>query len=515
ITLYTILFLYTTAQATADALDSLSSVELKEFSVSSRRVNRTMGQSALIGENINRGELIRAACCNLGESFTTNPSVDVSYTDAATGAKQIRLLGLSGTYVQMLAENLPAFRGAAAPFALGYVPGPWMQSIQVSKGSASVKNGSEAITGQINIEYLKPQADEAIHINIYSDTDAKIEANFDGNFHFPHNADSEAGPWSTSVLAHYDNSLKGHDGDHDGFMDKPRIEQFHIANRWARVSDKNIFQAKLDYLTENRRSGQHESGHSGNPLYTIGIRTDRAELFAKDAVIINADNASNLAIMINGSLHKLDARYGNRTYSVDQWNGYASLMYESNIASERHSISAGLSMNYDAYENEALTTENTAVYYPTLPRETTIGAYAQYTFNLDSRLIAMAGFRIDHSSEYGWFATPRAHIKYSPADFTSIRLSVGKGFRTNHVIAENNYLLASSRSIIIAQDIKQEEAWNYGFSTNFNCTLFDRPLTASAEYYYTRFINQLVADFDSNAHTVVFDNLHGRSISHT
>ena len=83
----------------------------------------------------------------------------------------------------MLSENIPDFRGAAAPYALGYVPGPWMQSIQVSKGSASVKNGYESITGQINVEYKKPQSDPSMEVNLYGDTKSRIETNFDGNVH--------------------------------------------------------------------------------------------------------------------------------------------------------------------------------------------------------------------------------------------------------------------------------------------------------------------------------------------
>ncbi len=514
-----ILILMTTGccHAYADAdTDTLPSVELKEFSVSSRHTGRTMGQSALIKESINRGELIRAACCNLGESFSTNPSVDVSYTDAATGARQIRLLGLSGTYVQMLTENLPAFRGAVAPYSLGYVPGPWMQSIQVSKGSASVKNGAEAITGQINIEYLKPQSDEAMHINLYTDSDLKIEANFDGNIAFPRSDNGNASPWSTSLLAHYENSLRSHDGNHDGFMDKPKVEQFHIANRWARVTPANIFQACLNFLTEDRRSGQHGAhADSDTEPYIIKIRTDRAEAFAKDAVIFDNGYASNIALMLNGSLHKLDARYGHRLYSVDQWNGYASLMFETDLPENAGSLSTGLSMNFDAYDNETVSDACTSIHLPVFSRETTIGAYAQYTYTYGEKLILMAGARADHSSRYGWYITPRAHVKFSPNEHISLRAAAGKGFRTNHVMAENNYMLASSRAIIIAHDLKQEEAWNTGISINLNTTLFERPLSASAEYYYTHFIEQTVIDLDSDAHAVSFYNLNGRSFSHT
>ncbi|MEE4286695.1 MAG: carboxypeptidase-like regulatory domain-containing protein, partial [Mariniphaga sp.] len=75
-------------------------------------------------ERINGAELHKAACCNLAESFETNPSVDVSYSDAVTGAKQIRLLGLEGTYSLLQIENMPNLRGLATNFGLTYVPGP-------------------------------------------------------------------------------------------------------------------------------------------------------------------------------------------------------------------------------------------------------------------------------------------------------------------------------------------------------------------------------------------------------
>ena len=180
-------------------------------------------------EIIGQRQLIRAACCNLGESFTTNPSVDVSYSDAATGARQIKLLGLSGTYVQMLTENIPNLRGAALPFSLGYVPGPWMQSIQVSKGASSVKNGYESTTGQINIEYRKPQGTDGVRANVYQDSELKTEANLDGSIHLNSRL-------STATLLHFENRQMDHDGNNDGFMDMPKLRQYNIMHRWAYVS---------------------------------------------------------------------------------------------------------------------------------------------------------------------------------------------------------------------------------------------------------------------------------------
>ena len=206
---------------------------------------------------IGKSQLIRAACCNLGESFTANPSVDVSYSDAATGARQIKLLGLSGTYVQMLTENMPNLRGAALPYSLGFVPGPWMQSIQVSKGAASVKNGYESITGQINLEFLKPQATDGIRANAYLDSDIKAEANLDGSVHLNERL-------STATLLHFENRQTEHDGNGDGFMDMPRIRQYNIMHRWAYVSPLWISQLSMRLLRDERTGGQ-SNAHTGSP----------------------------------------------------------------------------------------------------------------------------------------------------------------------------------------------------------------------------------------------------------
>lgn len=444
------------------------SVMMDEVQVVERKIGVVKSRSSVLNQDmISSAELARAACCNLGESFTTNPSVDVSYADAATGARQIKLLGLSGTYVQMLTENIPNYRGASAPFALGYIPGPWMQSIQVSKGSSSVKNGYEAITGQINVEFKKPQTTQSLNVNLFASSKEKYEANFDANVHLNSRL-------STGVLAHYENSTRSHDDNGDGFLDMPKVEQYNLQNRWAWMGDQYVFQASVKAMKEDRTSGQAThlhvdnsvGGFVGRELYKIGIHTDRYEAFTKNAYIFDKEKGTNLALILSGSLHKQDAGYGYKLYNVDQKNLYTSLMFETNF-DERNSISAGLSLNYD-YFNQTYRLENddTGLLYGK-EKETVPGAYVQYTYNWKDKIILMGGIRADHSDIYGTFVTPRAHIKYAPDDWVNLRVSVGKGYRTNHVLAENNYLLASSRKVKIDNDLDQEEAWNYGFSSSF------------------------------------------------
>ena len=474
---------------------------LQEVKAVARKPGTSRLAGAVNGIAMNKDELFKAACCNLGESFTTNPSVDVAYNDATTGARQIKLLGLSGTYVQMLTENLPNFRGAAIPYALGYVPGPWMKGIQVSKGCASVKNGYESITGQINVDYLQPEDEQQLEVNLFGDTKSRIEANADANVHL-------SDRWATEILLHHENIIKNHDDNGDGFYDMPGREQYNVQNRWVYKGKSYIFHGGLGALKEIRTSGQDEEHVHSDDIYRIKLHTNRYEGYMKHAFILNHEHGTNIAFMSSASMHQLNARYGNKLYDLNEKNLYGSLMFETNFSTQ-HNLSLGLSFNHDYLgQNEGQNKGQNE-------KETTPGAYAQYTYTLGTKLTAMAGVRFDHSSLYGNFFTPRFHVKYSPVDAISIRLSAGKGYRTVFGMAEYNYLLASGRNLNISKSLKQEEAWNYGLSTAFYIPMFGKTLKLNAEYYYTDFRNQAVVDYDANKEFISIYNLIGKSYSHT
>ncbi len=560
----------TLSPAFAQVADTIS---LDDVQVSARRQPIKSQLSVENRDVIGKGELLRAACCNLGESFTTNPSVDVSYSDAATGARQIRLLGLSGTYVQMLQENVPAFRASAIPYALSYVPGTWMQSIQVSKGAASVKNGYESVTGQINIEYIKPQGLEGVHGNLFYDSNRRLEANADGAVHLGENL-------STALLLHYEDASRDHDANGDGFMDMPKMRAYNVMDRWAWVSRRYISQLSVRYLNEERTSGSSNHRHNATATssasgpngtaaasgfstdrYTIGLKTTRVEGQWKNAVFLRTDKNESVALMLKGVYHDMDDTFGMGHYNVNQKNAYAQLLYEADL-SERHNLSAGASVNHDYLDecymagfytmsasgsggsatsgsgnaasgsgnaasgsgNAASGTGSGAAIWANNPAydgtwtETTSGLYAQYTYKAGERFVAMAGLRYDYSTQYGGFFTPRLHLKYAPSDIVTLRLAAGKGYRTPHPLAENVSYMASSRQMTMGSDghpLQQEEAWNTGVSVALNIPIGDETLALNADYYYTDFVQQTVMDLDHTGR-VLFYNLPdgGRSYSH-
>ena len=480
-------------------------VALQEVVISERKMGTIASRTSVLQtQKITYDEICRAACCNLAESFETNPSVDVSYSDAATGARQIKLLGLAGTYVQLLTENYPNFRGAASLYGLDYVPGAWMESIQVSKGTSSVKNGYEALAGQINVEFKKPPTADIFSVNLFGSDAGRYEGNADASWHINDKV-------STGLLVHYSNDKMQHDGNDDGFLDTPLKEQVNLMNRWYHKLDHYVAQYGVRYLHENRTGGQSTKHHDFADPYRVRLQTNRAELFTKQAYIIDKEKVESVALILSGSYHEQKSMYDRTPYNVYQNNVYASLLYEKEF-SPAHSLSTGLSMNYDGFD-ENLTLGG--VRTPYNRTEVVPGAYAQYTYNLNDKLILLAGLRADYSSLYDFFVTPRLHIKYNPFDWFHVRASAGKGFRTANVLAENNYLLSSSRKMNIAADLDQEEAWNTGVNLSFYIPLFGKELALNGEWYYTDFRKQVVVDMDSDPHAVSFYNLDGRSYSNS
>ena len=480
-------------------------VALEEVVISERKMGTIASRTSVLQtQKITYDEICRAACCNLAESFETNPSVDVSYADAATGARQIKLLGLAGTYVQMLTENYPNFRGAASLYGLDYVPGAWMESIQVSKGTSSVKNGYEALAGQINVEFKKPPTADIFSVNLFGSDAGRYEGNADASWHINDKV-------STGLLVHYSNDKKQHDGNDDGFLDTPLKEQVNLMNRWYHKLDNYVAQYGARYLHENRTGGQATKHHDFADPYQVHLETNRAELYTKQAYIIDKEKVESVALILSGSYHEQKSMYDRTPYNVYQNNVYASLLYEKEF-SPAHSLSTGLSMNYDGFNENLLQAGTRKVFDRT---EVVPGAYVQYTYNLNDKLIVLGGVRADYSSLYDFFVTPRVHIKYNPFDWFHVRASAGKGFRTANILAENNFLLSSSRKMNIAENLDQEEAWNTGLNLSFYIPLFGKELSLNGEWYYTNFLKQVVVDMDSDPHAVGFYNLDGKSYSNS
>jgi outer membrane receptor protein involved in Fe transport len=474
---------------------------LDEVTITERKAGvLRLRESAFDTQTIGVEELCRAACCNLSEAFETNASVDVAYSDAATGAKHIRLLGLSGTYVQLIQENTPAVRGLAQNFGLEYIPGPWMSSIQVSKGTSSVINGYEATSGQINVELLKPQTQNPLSVNLMVNSETMAEANIMGGW--------KISPQSlyTGILAHYGQSFMAMDENHDSFVDMPKIQNANLANRWFYRHGEYTFQAFVRGLFDRRRGGQLADSIA-NP-YRINLNTWRVEGFLKNGYVFDEESGSSVALITAISYHNQDNTYGLRNWKADQLNAYLNAIYQGNwegagLIDNDHRLSAGLSVNYDKY-GENLIINGAGLQLDR--QELTAGVFAEYSYTYAEKLSLVTGVRADYSTRYGFFVTPRANIRYTPWHWWVIRGSAGMGYRSPNAIADNAFILPSSRQLKMNDDIRQERAVNAGISTTFYIPVGRRELQLSGEYYYTHFLNSLIVDMDRDPHAVYICN---------
>ena len=458
-------------------------------------------------EKISSDELCRAACCNLSEAFETNASVDVAYADAATGAKQIRLLGLSGTYVQLIQENTPAVRGLAQNFGLEYIPGSWMSSIQVSKGTSSVINGYEATSGQINVELLKPQLQNPLSINLMVNTETMTEANIMGGWEIKSERLQARGErLYTGVMAHYGGSFMTMDENHDSFADMPKVQNANLANRWFFHRGNYTFQAFARGLYDRRRGGQL-ADTIANP-YRINLNTWRIDGYIKNGYVFDDESGSSVALITAVSYHDQDNYYGVRNWKANQLNAYLNAICQLNFEGSGeidndHRLSTGLSLNYDRYgENLQLSTIN----YQLDRQELVPGLFAEYSLKYADMLSLVAGVRADYSTRYGFFATPRMNIRYTPFAWWTLRGSIGLGYRSPNAIADNANILPSSRTLHLTDNVKQERAMNTGISTTFYIPMGSKELQLSAEYYYTHFMNSLIVDMDQDPHAVYIYN---------
>ncbi|HNW89833.1 MAG TPA: TonB-dependent receptor [Bacteroidales bacterium] len=459
-------------------------------------------------EIITETGLQKLACCNLSESFERTATVDVGYSDAVSGAKRIQMLGLSGIYSQILMENIPAVRGLSASHGLTYIPGSWMHSIQVSKGTSSVINGYESVTGQINVEYKKPETNkEPLFLNLYGNSDGRIEANLNSTI-------KVNDQWSTMILAHGATNPFVIDKNKDSFLDIPKSWTGNFMNRWEyEKHGKGHIQFGLGYLQDSKSGGQNEYFKADESLkpnyYGIGIDFKQYSAFLKSGFFIRESAFKSVGVVCSFNRTELNSFYGIHTYNGAQNSAYLNVIYQSLFGNTNHKFSTGASFMYDDYAQHLNDSAfNTTEYVP--------GVFFQYSYTYPEKFNLIIGLRGDYNSRYGFFFTPRIHLKFDITDKLTLRASAGRGYRSPNVIAENTSLLASSRKFIFEDRLKAEEAWNYGLNITKEFLLTET-LKASigADFYRTDFISQVVVDLDRNPQEVAFFNLSGRSYSNS
>lgn len=463
-----------------------------------------------LAQTIDRRELTKAACCNLSESFETNASVDASFTDAVTGTRQIKMLGLDGKYVEMTKDNMPTIRGLSTVYGLYYVPGPWVDQIHISKGVGSVTSGYESMTGQINVAIKNPINAERYYLNTYVNQGGRAELNV-------HTRQNVGRKWATTVMYHSEFNNTEIDNNKDGFMDNPLKWDAILRNQWMFAGDRGIEgQYAITAVTTDARSGQMSSlaSDAENDLWKAQVRTQHYEASAKTGFIFPGTEWRSIGTQFQGEYHLQDSYFGQREYDGAQSYFRANILYSSIIGNTNHKFTTGLSFVHDRY-NEKL---DSLCFART---EQVPGAFFEYTWSQIERFTLVAGMRVDDNSLFGLFLTPRVHFRYSLTENTSLKAVGGKGYRTSNVIMENIGQLASNRQWQVMGDervggfgLRPEVAWNYGVNFLHKFRLAYRDATISLDFYRTDFRDQVITDLE-NPREVRFYNLDGRSWSNS
>lgn len=475
-------------------------------------------------------ELFKAACCNLSESFETNPSVDVSFTDAITGTRQIQMLGLAGPHTMISIENMPGVRGLAASQGIQFIPGSWINSIEVTKGVGSVVNGYESIAGQINVELKKPEESDKLFINAYVNQSGRSEAN--ANF-----TKMVGRKWATTFLLHGSARPFDMDQNEDGFLDFPTGTQYNFMNRWVFNSGTGwLAQFGVKWLRDGKLGGQMgfdpDFDKFNTRRYGFEMNTDRMEAFGKLGYQFENKPYQSVGLQVSATSHDHESYFGLLAHDASERTFYSNLIYQSIVGSTNHTFKTGLSFMHSAYDERWASGMHLVSVIDGGVRvsdlidfdriESVPGAFLEYTYHALDKFTVIAGLRVDHHNLFGTLFTPRLHTRFDVGPVTTVRLSAGKGTRIANLLTENTGVLASSRSLVFsnlqsqeAYGFKPDVAWNYGlnFSQEFN--LDYRPGSFTLDYFYTDFDDQVVLDVDQSPGEANFYALDGRSYSHS
>ncbi|MCD0478588.1 TonB-dependent receptor [Chryseobacterium sp. LC2016-29] len=463
--------------------------------------------------NIDSKELLKAACCNLSESFETNATVDVSFSNAVTGTKQLKMLGLDQKYTSLTKELLPEIRGLASAYGLNFIPGRWIESIQLTKGGSTVTNGYESITGQINTELIKNAKTPETSLNLFADFNGRAEANVT---HVAAINDK----WSQTFLLHGNGTFGDTDMNDDNFLDRPKGTQINAAyllnyNDLERSGFGSHF--GINFIKDERTAGQigfdKKLSQKEQSLYGVGIDISRFQVWNKTGYVFKGKPYQSLGWMNQYVYHQQDSFFGLRNYSGQQHTYYSNLIFESILGNTNHKYKAGASFLYDGYEENYLIDNFKR-------NEIVPGVFAEYTLT-GLKYTLVAGARADFHNLAGTQFTPRMNFKYDFTPQTIFRLSAGRGFRTANVFAESQQYFASNRNIQILQNggniygLRPEIAWNYGASLQQEFKIFGKKSTIVADFFRTDFQDQVLVDLDRSPQQLTFYNLDGRSFANS
>jgi len=467
-------------------------------------------------EVINRAELRKAACCDLAGCFETQSTVQPTTTNILTNARELRILGLSGVYNQVLLDGLPTIQGLTYTYGTGTIPGSMLENIWVTKGANSVLQGYESMVGQITVFPREGGIAEPLT--------ADVLVNSFGEKHLNTGIATKKTRWNNYLALHA--SLPGGkwDRDDDTFLDLPRLTRYALYNKWRfRKENEQGWSAFVSarFVDERRIGGQKDfnpdTDAGSTAAYGQTVRFQQPELMSKSGY--RFDENQKISLLASFVAQDQQSWFGLTRYTADQRHAYANLQYELFWGQNKaHELKTGLSFrHFRLHENIAFAAADTLerTFAGAYRREENIpGLFAENIFHIqDDRWVWIVGLRADNHNAFGLRVTPRTMLRFNPTADLDLRASIGTGWRTVNLFPENIALLVGSRDITFAEALRPESAWNAGFNATRRFSIGQVRLTATADLYHTRFQNQFFPDYDTDPNRAIVANFTGKSVS--
>lgn len=494
------------ANTSKELLIELRLVSTSEILVEDDNSSNTISKDVVKTEVLSQNEFKKASCCDLSGCFGSNSSVEVAVTDIVTNTKEMQILGLDGSYTQILMDGIPNMSGLTSKYGLNSIPGTLINKINISKGANSVLQGYESISGIINIELKDFNSSEKFLLNGYMNNtlERHVNTNYAGKWD----------KWSTIFSGHTAQESMRLDENGDGFMDAPLVTRYMGYNKWSFEDDDEevSFDAAVQYVNEKRIGGQKgfsKDDMGSNSIYGQTVDLNSFKVYSKFGKTL--ENNDQVKGFFSYDVYDDLSYYGITRYNAKQKSLYANVFYETELFTD-NMLKGGLSYRHELIDEDINFTHATSKSYAGIynKKESVPGAFLENVFTgLNRKLMVISGVRLDYHNKYDAIVTPRFLAKYEFTPETILRASFGTGFRTINLFNEYSNLFSSGRDIIIGEELNPEKVVNFGVNLVQYVTIGDVHADVVVDYYKTNFINKIIPDYNSNSSRVTFENLHG------
>lgn len=461
-------------------------------------------------EVITQMELKKDACCDLSGCFGKNASVDVAVTDILTNTKELKVLGLEGSYTQILIDNLPVMNGLVTKFGVTSIPGSLINKITISKGSNSVIQGYESISGIMNVLLKDYSTSEKVFVNGF------MNSAFEPQFNL--NAATKLNKWNTLFAFQTVQESKRIDANNDGFLDMPLTRRYMLYNKWnygsLEKNDKTTAIIGVKYLDERRTGGQknfdynHDLG--SNTIYGQTVNLQNGDAYIR--LSHSYEDEKQLKVFVSGGFFDQLSYFGTTRYNGKQRNFNVNTLYEFPVYKKSY-LRFGASYKYENITEDINFTS--PVISPVKKTydgnydklESVPGIYTEGSFEFKKlNLSVIGGLRADYHNEHNTILTPRFLVRYQMSHNTVVRVSFGTGFRTVNPFSEYPSFLASGKDIKGVRDVKPEKTINYGIDLLQYFVIGGASGNINIDFYKTIFNNKVIAECDAMPYMYMFTN---------